>query len=491
MNNHPIVVGLDLGTTVCKAGAFEIDGTFKHQCQCFLNTERPYPAWAEQNPKKWIEAIHQVLKDLSNKLGTEKDRIAFIGVSANGPGLILTDNNFNPLANSPTWQDQRGEPLCKDLIEKIGSDWVGLGMPESSFGVKLYWASIHQSDLLRKARYVFDVKGFLLSNLTGIPVDEPSSGLDGRDRNKALFNFIGVDERKLPTMVPSTTIIGPLTEVTRLAADLPQGIQVVAGLNDGAAATLGAGLVNIGQGIVSLSTNGVMRTILSKRLDSNKLLKTSMFCYSYIDEMYITGGTTKCGGDSVKWFVDNFYREYQQNDDAAIDQLTREAESVPIGANGVMFFPYLLGMGTPKSKREAQGSFINLGRHHSRADLARALLEGVAYSIRDISETFTQLNLDWDHLRFTGGGSNNRIWRQIMADVLGKQLFGVQTDSVQGAAIIAAVSGGYFPSTNDCIAHMVKKTFTVSPQPNSVEVYESYYEHYRKVKPFLDQFLCS
>jgi xylulokinase len=486
---EPLIIGLDLGTTLCKAGVFELDGSICGFAQRNIQTFRPASGWAEQDPNEWVEMICQVLMDLMEQLGEDAKRVSVIGLSSHGPSLILTDEHFSPLCLSPIWQDQRAASLCSELIEKAGTGWVGLGMPESSFGVQLYWALINHPDLIQEAKYIFDVKGFLLAVLTGLAVDEPSSSPGGRQWNQQLFDVLGIDLRKLPNSVLSISIVDELSTEIRQRTGLPSGIKVVAGLNDGASATLGAGLVNLGQGIVSLSTNGVMRATIPNRLSGDILVKKSLFCYSYVDGMCVTGGTTKCGGDSVKWFIDNFLGGYRQDEAALFETVTLDAAKSPPGANGVMFMPYLMGVGTPNSRKDAEGAFLNLGRHHKRSDLTRALLEGVAFSLRDIGETFNELGFQWENIRFTGGGSKNRVWRQIVADILGKPLTGVRSDSVLGAAIVAAVGNGFYSTIRDAVTAMVHDTFQIEPDITQVKKYDHLYERFRKIKPALDEFL--
>ncbi len=484
---EPILIGLDLGTTLCKVVAFEIDGSMRAQAQQTIHTYRPHNGLAEQDPMEWIEAIVRLLSDVSAQLGGEARRVGAIGVSSHGPSLVLTDEKFASSGRCPIWQDQRAGYLCEELLAKAGPDWVGLGMPESSFGIQLYWALQNTADLVRNARYIFDTKAFILASLTGNAVDEPSSSMDGRGRNRDFFELLGVDVEKLPDSVGSTAIAGYLSSKMSKSAKLPIGIPVVAGLNDGAAASLGAGVAQLGQGIVSLSTNGVMRATISQRLPGETLVKKSMFCYSYVDSMYVTGGTTKCGGDSVRWFIENFLAGYTIEENALLDLLTQDAADSPPGARGILFMPYLVGTGSPNSREGARGAFLNLGRHHTRGDLTRALLEGTAFAIRDIAESFDEMGLGWDRLRFTGGGSKNPVWRQILADVLGKPLDGVRSDSALGAAITAALGTGLYPSAEDAINGMVQTTFHVKPVDTSVSFYSNQYRQFTKVRSLLDE----
>ena len=394
----------------------------------------------------------EVLAELVALLGDDAKRIEAIGLSCHGPSLIPVDDQFRPLGRCPIWQDQRAAHLIQALIEKAGDDWIGLGTPESSFGVQLFWALQNQPATLKQASRLLDVKGYLLAFLTGEVVDEPSSSPGGQNVNQSLFDALGIDAHILAGSVPSLSIVGDLTAQIRNQVRLPGPVKIVAGLNDGASATLGAGIIAPGQGIVSLSTNGVMRTTVPQRIPGKTLLAKSMFCYSYVNDLYVTGGMTKCGGDSVKWWLENFYPGHE-SEASLFDRIADEAAESPVGANGIFFMPYLVGMGTPHPTKTAQGAFLSLGRHHKRADLTRALLEGAAFALKDIAETFDALGHSWENLRFTGGGSKNPVWRQIVADVLGKPLTGVRSDSLLGGAMMAAVGMGYLPKRPGCSAN--------------------------------------
>ena len=485
---NPLVVGLDLGTTLCKASAFELDGKLAGSAQKAINTYRTYPGWAEQDPMEWQQAIVAVLAGLVTELGESASRIEALGLSSHGPGLIPTDERYRPLWRCPIWQDQRAADLIGPLTQKAGEDWlgIGLGTPESSFGVQLYWMILNRPELLENAAHLFDVKGFLLAYLTGRAVDEPSSSPNGSDISLSLFEALGVDNHLLTETIPSLSIVGPLTAEIQKRTNLPATVKIVAGLNDGAAATLGAGIVELGQGIVSLSTNGVMRTTIPHRLPGKTLQEKSMFCYSYVNNLFVTGGMTKCGGDSVKWLIENFYQGYE-NDPSVFEQIATEASQSPLGANGVLFMPFLVGRGTPKPTKVPEGAFLNLGRYHKRADLTRALLEGAAFALKDISETFNDLALPWEHLSFTGGGSKNPVWRRIVADILGKPLSGYRSDSVLGVAMAAATSVGLFHTIQDAVQAMVTKSFTIDPIAENVESYERVYARFKRLKMILDE----
>ena len=184
--------------------------------------------------------------------------------------------------------------------------------------------------------------------------------------------------------------------------------------------------------------------------------------------------------------LENFYRG-REDDPSVFESIAAEAAQSPVGSNGVSFMPYLLGMGTPKPTESAQGAFLNLGRHHTRPDLTRAVLEGLAFAIKDIAETFDELELSWEQLRFTGGGSKNPVWRQIVADILGKPLSGSRADSVLGAAIAAATAVGLFGDVEGAVHAMVSTSFKVEPLEKNREAYESIYTRFGKLKRILSE----
>jgi len=481
---NPLVVGLDLGTTLCKASAFDLNGAIVGSAQKNILTYRPQEGWAEQDPLEWRRAIIEVLADLVAQLGENARRIQAIGLSSHGPSLIPLDEHFLPLWRCPIWQDQRAAHLIQALIEKAGDEWIGLGTPESSFGVQLFWALQNQPAIIKKAARLLDVKGYLLAFLTGEVVDEPSSSPGGQHVNQSLFDALEIETHLLAGSVPSLSVVGDLTPEIQNQVHFPGRVKIVAGLNDGASATLGAGIIAPGQGIVSLSTNGVMRTSVPQRTPGKTLLARSMFCYSYVNELYVNGGMTKCGGDSVKWWLDNFYSD-RESEAGLFDQIAVEAAESPVGSNGIFFMPYLVGMGTPHPTKTAQGAFLNLGRHHKRSDLTRALLEGTAFALKDIAETFNALGQSWENLCFTGGGSKNPVWRQIVSDILGKPLTGVRSDSLLGGAMMAAAGMDLFPNIQAAVQSMVKTTFYVEPISENSQRYSQIYTEFTRRKTML------
>ena len=229
-----------------------------------------------------------------------------------------------------------------------------------------------------------------------------------------------------------------------------------------------------------------MRTTVRPRLPGSTLRSKSMFCYSFIEDMFVAGGMIKTGADSVRWFADTFYADSNM-ESGVFEAIANEAADSPPGARGVLFMPFLLGMGTPSPTTTPQAAFLNVGRDHTRGDMARALLEGVALALKDVAVTFAELGLAFTELRFTGGGSKNRVWRQIVADILCKPLSGARADSTLGAAITAAVTVGQFAGVKAAVHEMVSTSFRVEPIGRNTDFYTDLYTQYRRWKGILGQ----
>ncbi|MDP1714511.1 MAG: FGGY family carbohydrate kinase [Anaerolineales bacterium] len=478
-----LVIGLDLGTTLCKACAYDRIGKALAREDRTITTYRPQPGWNEQDPLEWREAVFQVLKGVAEQLGPRSKEVGAISVSAHGPSLVLTDSNLHPLMRAPIWQDLRSSAQARYLINHVDAGWIGLGTPETGLPAKLAWAKENQPDLVDSAMYVLGTKAYLIGILTGRIVDEPSSCSHQGAWSWPVFDYLGVGEGRLAEIAPSDSIAGVLRPALSRSFSLPLDTQVILGLNDGAAACLGAGLLHPGQGIVSLSTNAVARSVVSAPLPTSTLLDRSLFSYPYIQGKSIAGGFTKAGGDSARWFS-----EVLHGRSVSTEEIQQEFGNIvsPAGARGVLFLPFLAGRGTPNSNEDMRGAFIGLSRHHTQQDLARAIFEGVAFTLKDIHQVFDTLGLEWSDVRLTGGGGNNLLWRQILADVLNRTLIRMEADSLLGTAIVGFVTLGLHSNYEDAIATMVIPGERITPNADNAELYTRLYARFQKTLATLE-----
>lgn len=461
---NSLVIGLDLGTSRCKAAAYTLDGHEMGAAQMSVPTARPRQGWVEQDPADWRRIAIAVLRDVAEQLGDDRAGVRAIGVSAHGPSAVFASADLRPLAASPTWQDLRSTSLGRRLLAETRPDWVGLGMPETALPAKIAWFQRHQPSVVESARYICGAKAYLIGCLTGKVIDEPSSGPSEDDQTRAIFGHLGIAPGLLPPCQPSLSSAGPLDSAVARATTLSRDVEVVLGLNDGASATLGAGVIGVGEGIVTMATNGVVRRIVPERLAGDQQVAGSFFCYPFVDGLWIVGGITKGAGDTLRWLLDIIYGSAQETEDL-FSVAEAEASRSPAGSNGAVFLPYLLGRGTPASTDVASAGFFNLARSHVRGDVIRAVMEGVCFALRDIVETLEGFDTEIRGLRLTGGAADNPLWRQILADVLDQPLTRCDADSVLGAAIAAAVGQGLHGTVQEAVEAMVKEGPTVEPDP--------------------------
>jgi xylulokinase len=470
MMGEPLLIGLDLGTTNGKTACYDASGRLLAESIHSYPTHFPQPGWYEQDPANWIGAFEAGLKDVAAKLDTLSQNIAGIALSNFGPGLVLMDQDGNSLAPCPTWQDERCRSYGQLLVDAVGSSWIGLGPPLNSLPAKLFWALKETPELIARAKMVTDIKGFLMTWLTGRAVTDPSSGPGGKTWSEPVFDYIGWPRSRLPRVLAATESTGNLREDLAHRVGLKPGIPVFTGVNDGAAATIGSGAVNLGNSVITLATNGACRLVISKKLDPEVLLARNMFSWPLVEERWICGGFTCSGAGSLQWLADQFGLP---RDPVLYEALLQQASTVPPGSRGVLFLPYLSGRGTPQARPELRGGFLNLGLEHGRKEMTRAVLEGIAFALREIYAEFKHQELDIGTIHITGGGARSKLWRQIVASVLDRPVILASGDSTLGDAMIAAVGLGLYANISSAASKMV--TIQESENPCQAETYNKLY----------------
>lgn len=469
-----VFLGLDLGTTLVKCIAVDENGKTLAQSSYALTTDRSQRGMALQDPEEWKFAIVQVLKKTVFLLGDLDQSIVAMGVSTHGPGLVLSDAHEYELAPCAIWQDERSAKYGERLFRQIGYSWVGHGMPQTGLAARILMCKEETPALFEKAAFIEDVKGFILSFLTGEHVSEASSN-GCAAMSDAELSVIGVSRERMGRLIPFEETAGTLKAEIAKQCGMPLQVQVVAGLNDGAAAMLGAGVLGANAGAVSVSTNGVARIVLKSKPKGKTLYESGMFCWPYVEDSFVLGGFTKTAGDAVRWFIDLAYR----GEGAPYAVLTDEtAHSLP-GANGVSFFPWLMGKGSPAASETPAGVFSGLSRSTTRGDMARALLEGVAYSIWDIGMHFQKLGYAWKSgVKITGGAAKNPVLCDILQSVSGVSLLRAESDSVLGAALCAMRAFDCFSSYEEAAARMIHTQKIQESIEGQSETYKKLYEQY-------------
>lgn len=476
MTAAPLLLSLDLGTTNCKAVVFDLTGVE------VAHAEESYPTYArgpgcfEQRPTDWLLAVEVVLRGVASALSDRTEQLVGLALSAWGPGLVLLSADGQALNDaSPTWQDTRSARHGERLIADLGPDWIGGGMPTTGFPAKLAWAREAWPELADRSAWALGVKDFALHWLTGTIATEASSGPYGEAWPVDVIEAAGWRAEQLPPILPATAVGGRLRPDRARRLGLPSGLPVVMGLNDGASATLGVGCHRPGDGVVSLGTNGVLRLLVNNSPPAAACLESALFRYPFVDGLWVTGGFGLSGGNSLRWLVESVF---PAGGDASYRTLLDEAAASPAGADGVVFLPYLVGRGTPSPNPLASAAFVGLRVGHSRGHIVRAVLEGVAFALRDIEDALIDCGWCIDHLMVTGGGARSPLWRSVVAGTLEHDVTYARGDSNLGAAIVLAVALGLHDDYTSAVRAMIRGEETPARETD-LDAYREAYMRYR------------
>ncbi|MGO8948313.1 MAG: xylulokinase [Ktedonobacterales bacterium] len=511
------LLGIDLGTTGVKAALFDArNGQVLASAFCAYPLRHPQPGWAEQDPADWWtatqEAIRVCLGGRSSATGggppgtgeqSHQGTLRGIGLSGQMHGVVLLDEHQEVLRPAIIWADQRSEAECRQITERVGAARLvelvsnpaltGFSLP------KLLWIRNHEPELFARARTMLLPKDYLRYRLTGVLGMEISDAagtclLDVRHGrwSEELLADLELDPALLPPVIPSDTVAGGITAPVAEQLGLAPGTPVAGGGADNACGAVGNGVVEPGLALVSIGTSGVVLVHAeTPEVDrSGPIPRVHTFNHAVPHAWYMMG-VTQGAGLSLRWVRDNLGLPEQSVERwsglDAYDLLAAEAGLAPAGSAGLIFLPYLQGERTPHLDARARGGWIGLTASHSRRDLIRAVLEGVAFSLKDCFGIIATQGLPIQQVRATGGGAKSRLWRQIIADVLGIEL--VTTSSAEGpafgAALLAGVACGLYPSVESACQSTVTIRERTLPQAETARVYAEGYQVYRALYPAL------
>ena len=494
------LIGIDIGTTGAKTLLIDAEGRVVSSATFEYPMYTPRPLWAEQEPEDWWQAtvasIRQVLKT-SRIDGAE---LAGIGLTGQMHGMVLLDDQGEVLRPCIMWNDQRTANECRWIMERVGRErFLELTMNPALPGFtapKIIWTRNHEPEVYARVAKVLLPKDYVRYRLTGEYATEVSDAsgtvlLDvGRRRwSEQVLTELDIPIEWMPTCVESPEITGYVTAEVAEATGLPAGLPVVGGAGDQAASGVGTGIVEPGLVSVTMGTSGVVFAYAdTPSRDPQGRLHT--FCHAVPGKWHIMGVTLAAGG-SLRWVRDALGSpEINVAILTGVDPyeiLTAEAALAPVGCEGLIYLPYLSGERTPYPDPNARGTFFGLTVRHTKRHLVRAVLEGVAYSLRDSIELFRSLSIPISQVRATGGGARSRVWRQILADVFATELVTVNvTDSsAYGAALLAGVGAGVYASVPEACAQTVSIVDAVQPIPENSAIYDQYYTVYRSLYPAL------
>ena len=454
------LVGLDVGTTGVKALAITPEGELLGSAEEGYGLSTPRPGWSEQDPEDWWTASQAALAQLDAGH-------APVGLSGQMHGLVCLDESGDVLRPAILWNDQRTTEECAEIEARVGLDrLIALTGNRALTGFtapKLLWLRRHEPDVYARIHRIVLPKDYVRYRLTG------EWAIDAADASGTLLFDVANrtwSEEVLASLEIPPEWLPPVSESTEIA-----------GAGDQQAAALGVGVVEPGTVSVVLGTSGVVLAALPEYAH-DELARVHAFCHA-LPETWEAMGVMLNAAGALQWFHDAFMPG------ASFDDLTSEAATVEAGADGVLFLPYLQGERTPHADAAATASFSGLALRHGWPELARAVLEGVAYGLRDSLELLRELGVHPDRGRASGGGARSRLWLEIVASVLDLPLERCVVDegSAYGAALLAGVADGTFASARHAVDACVRTRETVEPNVAWVGRYADGYARFRALYP--------
>ncbi|HEX8917871.1 MAG TPA: xylulokinase [Chloroflexota bacterium] len=491
------LLGLDIGTTGCKAALFDETGKSLGAATAEYPLIHPRPGWAEQDPETWWISTVEAIRSLLRQTGTDASEIAGIGLSGQMHGAVLLDENIQPVRHAIIWSDQRTTAQCREITNRIGAERLirltGNPALEGFTAPKVLWVRENEPEVFARARLLLLPKDYIRYRLTGeIATDvSDAAGTLLFDVQHArwsgeVLDALRLDESFLPPVRASADQCGAIMQEVAAKTGLAEGTPVVAGGADNACGAVGTGAVSDGLGLLSIGTSGVLLAFSAEpRIEPGGRIHT--FNHAVPRAFYLMG-VTQGAGFSLRWLRD-VLRVQDDRDMEAYSIMTAEAAQVPPLSSGLIFLPYLQGERTPHMDALARGVFFGLSGAHTRAHLIRAVMEGVAYSLRDSWEILRGLGVELDAIRVAGGGARSELWLHILADGLGTEL--ARTTAAEGpafgAALLAAVGVGVYRDLPAACGATIAVAGRVEPDPDTSRRYDQGYQVYRTLYPTLQK----
>ena len=469
-----VLVGLDVGTTGVKALTVSAEGDVLAQVEEAYPLSTPQPGWAEQDPEDWWRAAESALEGLGVA------DLAGVGLTGQMHGLVVLDERERVLRPAILWNDQRTGAECAEIEERLGLgrlvELTGNRAMPGFTAPKLLWLRRHEPEVYERIAHVLLPKDYVRLRLTGehaIDATDASGTLlfdvAARHWSDDVLAALEIRREWLPSVVESSVVAG----------HTPDGIPVAAGAGDQAAGALGVGVDRPGPLSVVLGTSGVVFAAL-EAFAADPEGRLHSFCHAVPGAWHAMGVMLSAAG-SLRWLRDAVAPG------KSFEILTGEAEPWPPGAEGLVFLPYLAGERTPHADPNARGAFVGLSLRHDRGALARAVLEGVAFGLRDSLELLKELGVDPQVGRVSGGGARSDLWLRIVASVLGVPLERAVVDegAAYGAALLGGVAAGVFADVHEAVAACVRVRGRIDPEPAWADRYASGYERFRALYPAL------
>ncbi|MFY9175755.1 MAG: xylulokinase [Caldicoprobacterales bacterium] len=478
-------IGIDLGTSAVKLLLMDQDGVIKKSVSRDYPIIFPRTGWSEQNPEDWYEQTKDGLKELLSDI--DKDEVAGIGFGGQMHGLVVLDQEDKVIRPTILWNDNRTAAETEYLNQEIGKDKLSEYTANIAFAgftaPKILWMRKHEPENFNRISKIMLPKDYIAYRLTGVHCTDPSDAsgtllYDVKNKcwSKEMIEICGVDEEQLPTVYESFEVVGTIKEEVAEELGLSKDVKVVAGAGDNAAAAVGTGTVGEGKCNVSLGTSGTI--FISSRsfgVDKNNALHS----FAHADGNYHLMGVVLSAASCNKWWMEDILK--------TTDFAGEQKNIKNLGKNQVYFLPYLMGERSPHNDPNARGTFIGMTMDTSREDMTQAMMEGVAFGIRDSYEIAKSLGIKVERTKMCGGGAKSPLWRRILANVLNLKVDILEAEEgpALGGAMLAAVGCGVYSSVEEIAQKLVKVKETVEPDPEIVDLYNQRYEIFKSIYPTL------
>ena len=485
------LLGIDASTTSVKALLINDSGDVVGVGNTELPFSTPQPLWSEQDPADWWRGVVSSIQQVQETTGVDGERIVAVGLTGQMHGLTLLDDAGKALRPAILWNDQRTGAQCDEIRRRLGKthliEITGNDALAGFTAPKILWVRENEPELYKRAAHVLLPKDYVRLKLTGVYATDRAGAagtllvdIKTRDWSAEVLDALEIPVDWLPKTHEGPEVTGHVSPQAAQATGLKAGTPVVGGGGDQAAQAVGVGAVQPGIVALTLGTSGVVFASTDQPFIEPEG-RLHAFCHAAPNRWHLMGVMLSAAG-SLRWYRDTLAP------DVEFDTLLAPAAKVPPGSEGLLFLPYLTGERTPHPDPLARGAFVGLTVRHNQTHLTRAVLEGVAYGLRDSFELIKAAGLsEITQVRASGGGARSPLWRQILADVFGVELVTVNTTegAAYGAALLAGVGAGIWPDVDTACQATVRQTGVTSPAPETVTRYDQGYALYRRLYPAL------
>ena len=478
-----IYIGVDLGTSAVKLLLMDEKGNIKKIVSKEYKLYFPHPGWSEQKPEDWFKQVIIGIKELISDCN--KESVAGISFGGQMHGLVLLDDKDNVIRPAILWNDGRTKEETDYLNNVIGKDKLSEYTSNIAFtgftAPKILWVRKNEPDNFKKINKIMLPKDYLVYRLSGVFSTDYSDAsgmllLDVKNKrwSKEMLDICGITEKKLPKLYESYEVVGNLKSDIAKELGLTEKVKIIAGAGDNAAAAIGTGTVGDGSCNISLGTSGTI-FIASKKfgVDENNALHS----FAHADGNYHLMGCMLSAASCNKWWSEEILKTNNYSEE--------QKAITKLGENNVYFLPYLMGERSPHNDPMARAMFMGMSMDTTREDMTQAVLEGVAYALRDSLEVARSLGIKIERTKICGGGAKSPLWKKMIANILNLKVDIIESEEgpALGAAILASVGCGEYANVEEAVNKLINVVETIEPEYELVEKYDKGYEKFRRIYP--------